>query len=94
LESVATYAVTISYDDLALRDKIGPMHREYLASLFKRKVLVEAGPYGYDSGALLIYEADSQQALQAVLDEDPYVVNTGCLASLTIKEWKRVYPGS
>ena len=89
---MATYAVTITYDDLALRDKIRPSHREYLASLFDQQVLVSAGPFGDDSGALLIYEADSEQALQAVLDKDPYVVNTGCLASLTIKEWKRVFP--
>jgi uncharacterized protein len=88
---VATYAVTITYGDTALRDKIRPIHREYLTSLFERNVLICAGPFTDDSGAMLVYEAESDTALEAILSKDPYWVNTGCLSSVSIKEWNRVF---
>jgi uncharacterized protein len=89
---VALFTVTITYGDIALRDKIRPSHREYLKSQFDKKVLVSAGPFADDSGALLIYEAESGDALQAILGNDPYWVNTGCLGTVTVKEWNRVFP--
>ena len=83
--------MTITYGDIALRDKIRPSHREYLKSQFDKNVLVSAGPFVDDSGALLIYEAESEGALQAILSDDPYWVNNGCLGSVTVKEWNRVF---
>ena len=88
---MATFAVTITYGDTVLRDKIRPSHREYLTSLFEQKVLVCAGPYVDDSGAMLVYEAESKPALDEILSKDPYWVNTGCLGSVSIKEWNRVF---
>jgi uncharacterized protein YciI len=44
-----------------------------------------------DRGALHICEAESQEALQSILDRDPYSQNPGCLASVTIREWNRVF---
>jgi uncharacterized protein len=89
---VAIFTVTITYGDIALRDKIRPSHREYLKSQFDNGALHSAGPFVDESGALLIYEAESGDALQAILSNDPYWVNTGCVGTVTIKEWNRVFP--
>lgn len=88
---MATFAVTITYGDTALRDKIRPSHREYLASLFEGNTLLCAGPFSDESGAMLVYETESREALDAVLSKDPYWINTGCLANVSIKEWNRVF---
>lgn len=39
----------------------------------------DRGPFVDDPGALLIYEADAAEALQAILDQDPCSRNPGCL---------------
>jgi uncharacterized protein YciI len=88
---VAIYAVEITYDDRETRDRVRPSHRAFLQQQLERGALVSGGPYADDSGALLVYEADSAEALQAILDQDPYSQNPGCLANVTIREWNRVF---
>jgi uncharacterized protein YciI len=88
---VAIYVVEITYDDREIRDRVRPSHREFLQQQLVRGALVSGGPIVDDSGALLVYEADSAEAVQAILDQDPYSRNPGCLASITIREWNRVF---
>lgn len=86
------FAVTITFDDLTARDEVRPAHRAYLKSLLDEGKLVESGPFADDSGALLIYEADSQAEVESWLAEDPYATADGVLAETVVKEWIRVFP--
>jgi uncharacterized protein YciI len=88
---MAIYAVEITYDDREIRDRVRPSHRAFLQEQLERGALVSGGPFVDDSGALLVYAADSHEALQAILDQDPYVQNPGCLGSVTIREWNRIF---
>jgi uncharacterized protein YciI len=81
----------ISYGDRGLRDQVRPDHREYLKSQLEAGTLVSSGPFTDDSGALLIYEAESEAALQAILDQDPFWTTDGVLESVSIKEWKVLF---
>lgn len=78
-------------DDEALRMQTRPAHREYLRSLFDAGKLVTSGPWADETGALLIYEAESMEAAQALLDADPYRT-AGVLSDARIKEWRVVFP--
>ena len=88
---MAIYAVLITYDDREVRDRVRPSHRAFLQEQLDRGALVSGGPFVDDSGALLVYEAESEAALKEILDQDPYVLNEGCLASVTVREWNRVF---
>ena len=84
---MATYAVQITYADRAARDRARPNHRAYLQSQLEAGKLVKSGPYVDDSGALLIYEVESEAELQEILSHDPYWTTKGCLGDVSIKEW-------
>jgi uncharacterized protein YciI len=91
---VAQYAVIITFGDYTLRDATRPDHRVYLRALFDAGKLVESGPFVDDTGALLIYEADSEDEVRALLANDPYAKSGGVIAETTIKEWNRIFPPS
>lgn len=86
------FAVTITFDDMTARDEARPAHRAYLKSLFDQGKLLESGPFADDTGALLIYEADSESELDSWLAEDPYATTDGVIAETVVKEWIRVFP--
>jgi uncharacterized protein YciI len=60
------YAVTIAYRDRELRDQVRPAHREYLKARFEEGSLVESGPFMDDSGALLIYDVETEARLYEI----------------------------
>ena len=88
---MAIYAVLITYDDREVRDRVRPAHRAFLQEQLDRGALVSGGPFVDDSGALLVYEAESEAALQEIVDRDPYTQTEGCLGSIAIREWNRVF---
>jgi uncharacterized protein len=70
---MARYMALLHFtDDEALRLETRPRHREYLQSLLADGKLAMSGPWADDTGAMLIYEAESLEAAQALLDADPY----------------------
>jgi uncharacterized protein len=76
-------------EDDELRNQTRPAHREYLRSLLDAGSLRMSGPFGDDTGALIVYEVDDEAAAQALLDADPYRA-AGVIANATFKEWKIV----
>jgi uncharacterized protein YciI len=67
-----------------------PSHREYLGSLKEQGKLAASGPFEDDSGALIIYEADSQEEAEALIAEDPFR-KAGVFKNYTIKPWRQVF---
>ena len=82
----------ITFGDEELRNQVRPTHREYLRQQYDAGRLIESGPYVDDTGALLIYEAESEDAVRAIVAADPYSLNDGVIANLVVKEWNIVFP--
>ena len=70
--------------------EIRPVHREYLKSLLDTGKLVCAGPFLDDFGSLIVYEADTKEAAEAILQADPFHAN-GIFVRWTIRPWKPVF---
>lgn len=84
-----TYAVHYTYiDDAAERDRVRPAHREFLAELPE---LLAAGSYAphEDPGALLLFRADSPEALDRALADDPFRTEN-VVTAMRIVEWRPV----
>jgi uncharacterized protein YciI len=84
------YAAVIEYlQDTATVDKHRPVHRQYLASLKEKGQLAASGPFADGSGALIVYEADSPAAAEALLKADPFHVN-GVFLRWQMRPWNTV----
>ena len=88
---MAVYAVMITFGDKELRDEVRPAHREFLKARFDEGVLIESGPWLDDTGALLVYEAETEAKLLEILAQDPYWQNIGIIGNETVKEWNRIF---
>lgn len=83
------HAVIFRY---ANHDKIAearPRHRAYLASLLAEGKLLTAGPFEDDSGALIVYLAESPEEVEEFIKRDPFF-EAGIFADYTIRPWKQV----
>jgi uncharacterized protein YciI len=87
---MALYTATLTYtDDKDKIQQVRPTHREYLKSLVDSGRLHESGPFTDDSGALIIYVADSEADARELLANDPFTIN-GVITEATVREWKIV----
>jgi uncharacterized protein YciI len=66
-----------------------PAHREYLKTLQAAGNFVIGGPFGGDTGALIIYEAESKEEVERLIQEDPFN-QQGVFVFWTIRPWKIV----
>ena len=82
------YVVELTYDDNPARLRARPAHRELLADLHKRGVVRAAGPWDDGSGALLVFDVETEDELDRLLAEDPYYRSPG----LTITSRRRWSP--
>lgn len=70
---MARFAVELVFgSDHEKRLAVRPAHREYIASLAEKGVVLAAGPYADDTGALIVYEAADEAALNEIISADPY----------------------
>jgi uncharacterized protein YciI len=85
------FATTITYADKPdTIAEVRPTHREYLTALKEKGNLWASGPFEDDSGALIIYEADSQADAEALIANDPFN-KAGVFQSYTMKPWRQVF---
>ena len=85
------YAASIEYSQD--KDKVEaarPRHRAYLTSLIEKDQLFASGPYEDGSGALIVYEADSVDGVEALMKADPFF-EAGVFLKGTIKPWKVIF---
>ncbi|MGO4236803.1 YciI family protein [Pseudarthrobacter sp. YAF2] len=71
------------------RNEVRPAHREWAGGLAEDGVIVASGPYGDGAGALLIFTAADEAALNAILKQDPFAA-AGVVAGTRITEWSPV----
>jgi uncharacterized protein YciI len=64
-----------------------PAHRERLAALKADGVVVLAGPFADDSGALVVLDVPDRAAAEAVVAEDPYY-SLGGVEVVYLRHWQ------
>ena len=85
------FAASIEYSqDSALVEAHRPAHRAYLTALLNEGKLFASGPYADGGGALIVYEADSDAAAEALLKADPFHA-AGVFLKWTLRPWKVVF---
>lgn len=87
-----TFVVELAFDkDEERRLALRPAHREMLKDLHQKGLLLTAGPFADESGALLIFSVDSREQLIQILDEDRYT-HEDVLTRKSIREWTPIVP--
>ncbi|WP_434452159.1 YciI family protein [Lentzea sp. E54] len=74
------------------RDKLlatRPAHREYVASLVEKGVVLAGGPFADDAGAMIVYSADDEAAVKEIIAADPYTA-ADVVAEWNVREWNVV----
>jgi uncharacterized protein len=66
------FVVELAFNDDPARLALRPAHRELLRQLHEEGVVVMAGPFEDESGALLLLNVEDEDAVDKVLDQDPY----------------------
>jgi uncharacterized protein YciI len=85
----AMYAVQLAFSDDPARFAERPSHRERLAGLAADGQLLAAGPWIDDTGALLVFNVDSREALDSIMAADPYYSTPGVTVA-SLREWNPV----
>ena len=84
------YAAIIQYPNEPEKiASIRPTHRVYLSSLQAAGKLPVSGPFTDDSGTLIVYQADSPEAAEALLQADPFA-QAGVFVKYQIRPWNVV----
>ena len=81
-----TYHYTATTEHLA---EIRPAHRAWLAEQLAVGTLLASGPMVDVPSALLLWKAESLQAVAQTLDQDPFDI-AGCIGERVIQEWNPV----
>ena len=85
------FAAVIEYSqDKEKVEAARPAHRAYLTSLIEKNHLFASGPYLDGYGALIIYEADTPEAVEALMKADPFHA-AGVFVKWTVRPWKMVF---
>ncbi|CAN5690220.1 hypothetical protein BH23CHL5_BH23CHL5_21140 [soil metagenome] len=87
------YVIYVKYtDNHELRLATRPSHREFLTKMLAEGHLHESGPFIDDSGALMIYNGESQDAVERLFAQDPFNTTGGIIESAIFHAWNRVFP--
>jgi uncharacterized protein YciI len=85
------FAAVIEYlQDKAKVNEIRPAHRQYLTTLVEKGQLAASGPFTDDFGALIIYEANSREEAEKLLQADPFNKN-GIFLKYQLRPWNPVF---
>jgi uncharacterized protein YciI len=68
-------------------------HRAFLEQLHSRGMLVAAGPWADDTGALILLSAGSLDEVARLLEADPYLVE-GVGGEHRVREWRPFIGGT
>lgn len=84
------FAAIIEYlQDKAKIAEIRPAHRQYLTGLKVNGQLAVAGPFIDDSGALIVYEANTPEEAEALIKADPFH-QAGIFLRWQLRPWNPV----
>lgn len=84
------FAAFIRYGNPEKITEVRPVHRQYLSQLKETGKLFASGPFTDDSGALIIYEAESEEEARRLIEHDPFYA-AGVFQEIQLKAWNRVF---
>ncbi len=85
------FAAAIEYSqDKEKVEAARPRHRAYLTTLTENGNLFASGPFEDGSGALIVYEAETAGAVDALMKNDPFF-EAGVFISWTVRPWKVIF---
>jgi len=85
------WAAVIEYiQDPDLVQAHRPMHRAYLSSLLEAKKLFCAGPFMDDFGALIVYDTETKEEAEALIQADPFHAGK-IFVRWDLRPWKVVF---
>jgi uncharacterized protein YciI len=90
IEGYRIFSVELDFSEDPDRMAARPQHRERLTALHAAGVLVNAGPFTDDTGALLLFRVTDRDALERILASDPYYSGTWILAC-RVREWAPLF---
>lgn len=88
---MSIFVVQLQFKNNERRLEVRPKHREYLTTLREQGKLVTAGPFGDETGALLVYSVESEAELDEILANDPYTPED-VYGIVLRQEWKLLFP--
>lgn len=85
---MTVFAVEYVYDaeSAEIRNATRPAHREWTAALAQEGTILASGPYADGAGALLIFKAADEQALNELLKQDPFA-GAGAISGTRTMDW-------
>ena len=84
------YAAVIEYSQDKAKVEARDRRTAYLTSLVEKNQLFASGPFEDGYGALIIYEADSPEGVEALMKADPFHA-AGVFIKWTVRPWKMVF---
>ncbi|UJW33935.1 YciI family protein [Saccharothrix sp. AJ9571] len=64
--------------------EVRPAHRAFLADLAEKGVVALGGPLTDGTGGITLYQAEDEEALQKIIDQDPYFLE-GAVAERSVR---------
>lgn len=80
--------IELSFTADSARLDARPAHRRRLRDLYAQGVLVAAGPWDDDSGALLVFDIE-RAGVEAVIGADPYFATPGVKVD-SVRTWQPI----
>ncbi|WP_067546452.1 YciI family protein [Nocardia crassostreae] len=82
------FAVHYTYTEATVeaRAEHRPEHRAFLNGLVDQGIVLTSGPYTDGLGALILFRAESAEAVHALLDQDPFQ-RKGLVEARRVAEW-------
>ena len=81
------YVYSPDHDDL--RNEHRPAHRRWLESLVEQGAVLASGPFTDGSGALLLFSAEDEAALNSLVSQDPFAL-AGAIAAVKTTGWNPI----
>ena len=87
-----TFVLEVRFDkDEDRRMAVRPAHREFLTRLYEEGLLLMAGPLTDGTGAIQVLRAESLEALEQVLADDPNTVED-VVSRVSLRRWEPFLP--
>ncbi len=89
---MSMFAVHYTYGSAkaALRDEYRPLHRQWLGEEHTAGNVLLVGAYPDGSGALLVIRAESLEAAEAFIANDPFIAHEA-VDAVRVVEWGQLY---
>lgn len=81
------WVIQLAFGDDDRRLEARSAHRERLASMKREGLLVMAGPFGDDSGALILLDVADEAEARKVIADDGYYSTPG-VDVVAVREWR------